>query len=72
MGPASPASTAWSVGNCLGATKFISQYCNLNITKLDVKNISGVSEVTITKCFKKLDLIHEQLLPGAILNKYKN
>ena len=55
-----------------GIIYFISQYCNLNITKLDVKNISGVSEVTITKCFKKLDLIHEQLLPGAILNKYKN
>ena len=54
-----------------GIIYFISQTCNLNITKLEIKNICSVSEVTINKCFKKLDIIKTQLIPACILAKYK-
>jgi len=53
-----------------GVIYFISQNCNLNISKLEVKSICGVSEVTINKCFKKLDSISNQLIPAVIFNKY--
>ena len=53
-----------------GIIFFIAQSCNLNVSKLDVKNICGVSEVTINKCFKKMDNIKEQLIPSVILSKY--
>ncbi len=53
-----------------GVVYFISQMCNLNISKKDVKNISETSEVTINKCFKKLEKIKTDLLPSAILKKY--
>jgi len=53
-----------------GVIYFVSQNCGLPITKQSIKQISGVSEVTINKCFKKLDVISDKLLPKAILNKY--
>jgi transcription initiation factor TFIIB len=54
-----------------GIIYFISQSCNLNITKLDIKQICGVSEVTINKCFKKMDIIKDKLIPKCITNKYQ-
>ena len=53
-----------------GIVFFISQNCNLNINKLDIKVICGVSEVTINKCYKKLEIIKESLIPVCILEKY--
>ena len=53
-----------------GIIYFVSQYCALNISKTEIKSVSGVSEVTINKCFKTLDIIHDKLLPKAILAKY--
>lgn len=53
-----------------GVVYFISQICKLNISKKDVKNISEISEVTINKCFKKLEKMTEQLMPAVILKKY--
>jgi len=53
-----------------GIVYFISYYCNLNISKGNIKQISGVSDVTINKCFKKMDLIRDVLLPKCILDKY--
>jgi transcription initiation factor TFIIB len=53
-----------------GIVYFIAYNCNLSITKQDIKHICGVSEVTINKCFKKLELIKEQLLPSSVLKKY--
>ena len=53
-----------------GIIYFVSQYCALNISKPEIKAVSGVSEVTINKCFKKLDIIYDKLLPKAILAKY--
>jgi transcription initiation factor TFIIB len=53
-----------------GIVYFVAQSCQQNVTKQDIKIISGVSEVTINKCFKKLDAIRENLLPKSIIDKY--
>jgi transcription initiation factor TFIIIB Brf1 subunit/transcription initiation factor TFIIB len=53
-----------------GVIYFISQNCNLNISKMDIKLVCGVSEVTINKCFKKMETMKEQLIPSCILDKY--
>jgi transcription initiation factor TFIIIB Brf1 subunit/transcription initiation factor TFIIB len=53
-----------------GIVYFIAQICNLNINKRDVKNVSEISEVTINKCYKKLEKIKNDLVPRVILKKY--
>jgi transcription initiation factor TFIIIB Brf1 subunit/transcription initiation factor TFIIB len=53
-----------------GVVYFITQVFNLNITKRDVKNVSEISEVTINKCFKKMDTIKIDLIPKCIFDKY--
>ncbi len=55
-----------------GIVYFISQNCGLNITKPDIKSICGVSEVTINKCFKKLESKKLELLPPRIITKYRS
>ena len=53
-----------------GVVYFIAQICGLNISKRDVKNASEISEVTINKCFKKIEKNKEELVPAVILKKY--
>jgi transcription initiation factor TFIIB len=55
-----------------GVVYFVSQICKLNISKRDVKSVSETSEVTINKCYKKLEKIanSDQIIPAAILKKY--
>jgi transcription initiation factor TFIIIB Brf1 subunit/transcription initiation factor TFIIB len=53
-----------------GIIYFVSQTCGLNITKTDIYMKCGVSEVTINKCFKKLEKLQNDLIPAAILKKY--
>jgi len=53
-----------------GIIYFVSQVCNLNITKRDVNVVSDTSQVTINKCYKKLDLMKDGLIPSQIINKY--
>ena len=53
-----------------GIIYFIAQVCNLVISKKDVNHVSGTSEVTINKCYKKLDNMRTELIPSAILSKY--
>jgi transcription initiation factor TFIIB len=53
-----------------GVVYFIAQLCKLNVSKKEVKNISEISEVTINKCFKKLEKKMEDLIPAVILKKY--
>jgi transcription initiation factor TFIIIB Brf1 subunit/transcription initiation factor TFIIB len=53
-----------------GIVYFICQMCDLDITKTDIKQICGVSEVTINKCFKKIDAMKCRLVPSCILEKY--
>lgn len=50
-----------------GIVYFVSQIASLGISKVDIKAICGVSEVTINKCYKKLDSIKEQLVPKKFL-----
>jgi transcription initiation factor TFIIIB Brf1 subunit/transcription initiation factor TFIIB len=55
-----------------GIIYFISQVCELNITKADIKNVCKVSEVTINKCYKKMDAIKAQLVPSCMLDRKTN
>ena len=54
-----------------GIIYFISQECNLNINKNEIWKITGISEVTINKCYKKLEQFKDQLVPKKVLEKYK-
>lgn len=67
-----PENTPHSVA--AGIVYFVCQICNLNITKKQIKNCSEISEVTINKCFKKLEKINNKpetaLIPSSILKKY--
>ena len=53
-----------------GIVYFVSIKCNLNISKKDINNVSKISEVTINKCFKKLEKFESKLIPPSIKNKY--
>ena len=64
-----PENTPQSIAS--GVVYFIAQTFQLNINKRDVKNISETSEVTINKCFKKLEKMRTDLIPTVILKKYK-
>jgi transcription initiation factor TFIIB len=55
-----------------GIVFFIAYECNQKISKSDIKKVCSVSEVTINKCFKKLDSIKSRLIPECILKKYKS
>ena len=63
-----PENTPHSVA--AGIIYFIAMNCNLNINKHDVNKVSEISEVTINKCFKKLQQLKDQLIPRVILAKY--
>jgi transcription initiation factor TFIIIB Brf1 subunit/transcription initiation factor TFIIB len=53
-----------------GIVYFVCQKCNLNISKKSIHAISKISEVTINKCFKKLELHEHKLIPEVIKLKY--
>ena len=53
-----------------GIVYFVSQECNLNVSKQNINSISGISEVTINKCYKKLLSMKNVLIPKVILEKY--
>lgn len=53
-----------------GIIYLIIQIFELNITKKDVNNVSGISEVTINKCYKKLDEMKRNLIPDILCKKY--
>lgn len=63
-----PENTPHSVA--AGIIYFVAMNCNLNINKRDVNKVSSISEVTINKCFKKLEMIKGQLIPTVIFQKY--
>ena len=65
-----PENTPHSIAG--GIIFFVSDVCNLNITKLDINNVSNISEVTINKCYKKLYEKKEILIPNIILKKYNS
>jgi len=55
-----------------GIIYFVSQVCNLNVSKRNVNNVSEISEVTINKCYKKLEKMEkiEPMIPMIIKKKY--
>ena len=53
-----------------GVGYFISQICELNISKKDVKTVSEKSEEKINKCYKKLEKIKTDLIHSSIFKKY--
>jgi transcription initiation factor TFIIB len=53
-----------------GVVYFIAQTCKLNVSKRDVKLVSEISEVTINKCFKKIEKMKDQLVPQTIITRY--
>uniref|UniRef100_A0AB39J7G7 Transcription Initiation Factor Tfiiib n=1 Tax=Florenciella sp. virus SA2 TaxID=3240092 RepID=A0AB39J7G7_9VIRU len=53
-----------------GIIYYVSLKCNLNITKKEINNSSQISEVTINKCYKKLENYKEFLIPPTIIEKY--
>ena len=63
-----PENTPHSVA--AGIVYFVAQSCNLNISKKNVNKCSEISEVTINKCYKKLDKIKTELIQQIILKKY--
>ena len=63
-----PENTPHSIAG--GIIYFVSQICNLNIPKNIINNISKISEVTINKCYKKLEQHKSELIPAVILKKY--
>ena len=63
-----PENTPHSIAG--GIIYFVSQTCNLNISKATINSISKISEVTINKCNKKLEQYKNELIPPIILNKY--
>ena len=52
---------------CTGIILFISNNFKLNITKNNIKDISGVSPVSITKVSKKLELLKDKLIPKCFI-----
>ena len=67
-----PENTPHSVA--AGIVYFVSQECHLNISKKQIKVCSEISEVTINKCYKKLEKINKmkatRLIPSIIKTKY--
>lgn len=54
-----------------GIIFFVSQCCNLNISKQQVHIVSEISEVTINKCHKKLEKFKKKLIPSILLKRYE-
>ena len=63
-----PSNTPHSIS--AGIVYFVCQKCKLNISKQSINIVSKISEVTINKCYKKLELYENKLIPNAIKKKY--
>jgi|UniRef100_A0A6C0JAF0 transcription initiation factor TFIIB len=53
-----------------GIVYFVTQVCHVDVNRKTIHTVSGISEVTINKCFKKLEALDEHLIPNAIRRKY--
>jgi len=52
-----------------GIIYFVVSTFNLNASKADVRQVANVSEVTINKCCKKLEMERDKLIPQVLLNR---
>ena len=55
----------------MNITLFTHVEFNLDISKSTINQISEISEVTINKCYKKIEVIKDKLIPNKIREKYK-
>lgn len=53
-----------------GTIFLVSNLCNLKINKKDISKLCDISEVTINKCYKKLDKYKKHLLDKETLQEY--
>lgn len=53
-----------------GIVYYVANKCNLQISKKAIHKITEISEVTINKCFRKLEMLDRQLIPNSIQEKY--
>lgn len=53
-----------------GVIYLIITVCKLPITKNDLSNVCGISQVTICKCFKKLYTYRASILPDEVIARY--
>jgi transcription initiation factor TFIIIB Brf1 subunit/transcription initiation factor TFIIB len=63
-----PENTPHSVA--AGIVYFIAHDFKLGISKQDIKRVSDISEVTINKCYKKIEAVKLQLLPPEVYAAY--
>lgn len=54
-----------------GIIYFIIVEFNLNISKLTINQVSDISEVTINKCYRKIEGFKDQIIPKSFMNKRK-
>jgi transcription initiation factor TFIIIB Brf1 subunit/transcription initiation factor TFIIB len=54
-----------------GIIFYLIRLCGLVVDKLNIREVCGVSEVTINKCSKKIENIEESVVPQIILTKYR-
>jgi transcription initiation factor TFIIB len=54
-----------------GIIFFISDLCNLDITKQNINTASDISEVTINKCYRRILELEHKIVPPVILRKYR-
>jgi transcription initiation factor TFIIIB Brf1 subunit/transcription initiation factor TFIIB len=52
-----------------GIIYFVCQTFNLTQTKGDIATVCKVSEVTISKCYRKLETIKNDLVPPCVMKK---
>ena len=64
-----PENTPHSVAS--GIIYFVAHEFNLGISKQDIKRVSDISEVTINKCFKKIESVRDLILPPEIYARYR-
>ena len=62
-----PENVSYSV--VAGIIYFVSNVCDLNISKREIFDVTNISEVTINKCFKKIEAYKYDILPSVILKK---
>ena len=53
-----------------GSIFLVTTLCNLNISKKDIAIACKISEVTISKCYKKLYSCRNLLIPSSAVAKY--
>ena len=53
-----------------GTIYLVLSLCNIEINKKDISKACKISEVTISKCFKKLYQSRDKLIPIMAIDKY--